>query len=170
MRKRNVCAGDQPDTGWQGEILRWPSLKARTFSPFLQPIPEEVSAHSILRVPTPLIVNRPLITTYCPSAQTSFLTLGAEVTTQPAGAIIPQGDGSLAPPSHPGGWLVCGHVSWSWILSLWACVMFFVLFCFTDPSQKLGQKIPKPNNILVIFYQLCILRIWSYSVPEKSPG
>ena len=65
---------------------------------------------------------------------------------------------------------MCGHVSWYRILSLWVCVMFFVLFCFSDPSQKFKQKIPKPNNILVTSYQFCTLRIWSYSVPEKSTG
>ena len=92
--------------------------------------------YTVTKNTTPLIVNRPPITTYCPSAQTSLLTLGAEVPIQPTGVIIPQGDGSLAPPSHPRGWLVCGHVSWYWILSLWACVLFFVLFCFSDPSQK----------------------------------
>lgn len=75
-----------------------------------------------------------------------LLTLGAEVPIQPASVIIPQEDMPLVPLSQPRGWLGCGCVGWHLILSFWVCVIFFVLFCFSSPSQEFEQKIPNSTT------------------------
>lgn len=74
-------------------------------------------------------------------------------------------------------WFLCPIPEDGWCVSTGAgslCsyfgVTFFVLFFSSCSSQKLECKFPKLKNRLFTSYELCMLSIWSWSVPEKPTG